>query len=234
MKTTAIILSGGVGSRMKSNIPKQYLKIHGKTLLYYTIAAFAKAAVDDIVIVCGNGDEELVRDIAGSAAGGKQITVTVGGKERFDSVYNGLVCCKDSDYVLIHDGARCCITTELIDRIIADRKNCITAVPVKDTIKMAEDGVVSRTLPRSLLYSVQTPQAFFYNDIMAAHNKFRKAIELQLPESEGITDDSMIMERFSDKKVYIVEGEDTNLKVTTPSDLEIVEKILEKNFLKKI
>jgi len=230
MKTTAIILAGGRGSRMKSDIPKQYLLIGGKPLLYHTLVAFDRPCIDEIVLVCGLGDEETVKTIVNEAGIGKDVKVVFGGKERYDSVYNALLACGQADYVLIHDGARCCISPALIDRIAdcgTEGKNVIAAVPVNDTVKVVDkDGSVKATLDRSSLFAVQTPQAFSYGAIICAHEAFRAELAKGGEKAMGITDDSMIMERFSDEKVFIIEGEYSNIKVTTPADLELAERYL--------
>lgn len=229
-KNTAIVLAGGRGHRMNSDVPKQYLEINGKTLLQYTLEAFAASEVDDLVIVCGAGDEERVKGIAARVEGAKAVRVVQGGKERFDSVYEGLKACEPEDYVLIHDGARCCVTPDLINRMMARREshpNQIAGVPSKDTIKqVTPDGRVERTLPRETLVSVQTPQSFPCAKIREAHDRLRLALQQGSPLAEGITDDGMVMERFGDEPVYVTEGEDTNIKVTTPSDLQLAEELL--------
>lgn len=232
MRSTAIILSGGRGSRMHSDVPKQYLQIGGHTLLHYTIKAFEASMVDEIVLVTGAGDEEYCRKEIVEAGDFRKVRAVVsGGKERYHSVYQGLLACENTELVLIHDGARCCVTPQLIDRMLKRLQHveaCIAAVPVKDTIKMAdENGIVTGTPKRSNLWSVQTPQGFRYEKLRAANERLFAAIREGVSEEElAITDDSMIVERFSDVPVHILEGEYTNIKVTTPEDLRTVEQIL--------
>lgn len=219
---------------MKSDIPKQYIEVLGHPLLHYTIEAFEKSAVDEIVLVTGMGDEEFCREQIVKPGGFLKVAEIVhGGKERYHSVYQGLLACKDTDVVLVHDGARCLVTPKLIDRMlskICGQRACIAAVPVKDTIKLAgEDGCVRGTPKRSDLWSVQTPQGFYYKDLMAANERMLAEIHRGTEEEAlGITDDSMIMERFSEVPVHILEGEYTNIKVTTPEDLQTVEQVLKK------
>lgn len=217
---------------MHSDVPKQYLKIGGNTLLHYTIAAFEESDVDEVVLVTGAGDEEYCKKEIVEAGGFRKVRAIVpGGKERYHSVYQGLLACENTELVLIHDGARCCVTPQLIDRMLKRLQHveaCIAAVPVKDTVKTAdENGIVTETPKRSNLWSVQTPQGFWYEKLRAANEKMFAAVRQGMPEEAlAITDDSMIMERFSDVPVHILEGEYTNIKVTTPEDLHTVEHIL--------
>lgn len=217
---------------MNSDIPKQYMEVLGRPLLYYTIEAFEKSAVDEIILVTGAGDEAYCREQIVEPAGFVKVGAVVhGGRERYHSVYQGLLACTDTDVVLVHDGARCLVSPMLIDRMLSEigaRHACIAAVPVKDTIKLAdENGCVRETPRRSDLWSVQTPQGFYYHELMAANERMFDALRAGMAEEAlGITDDSMIMERFSDIPVHILEGEYTNIKVTTPEDLQTVEHVL--------
>ncbi len=234
MKSTGIILAGGRGSRMKSDIPKQYIEVLGRPLLYYTILAFERSNVDELILVTGAGDEDYCLKEIVEPAGFKKIKKIVpGGWERFDSVYQGLLACEDAKLVLIHDGARCLVTPGLINRMLEQLpalRACIAAVPVKDTIKIAgADGCVKETPERSSLFCVQTPQGFFYRDLREAHERMYKALAQGSPLGRGITDDSMIMERFFDVPVHITQGEYSNIKVTTPEDLRTVEVFLKEN-----
>ena len=152
--------------------------------------------------------------------------VVPGGKERYDSVYEGLKACGDCDIVFIHDGARPFPDTGMLERTFeaADTYGaCVAAVPSKDTMKQGTpDGLVERTLDRSTLWNVQTPQVFRYDLIMEAHQKIRKG------SMEGVTDDSMIVETLGICPVKLVMGSYDNIKVTTPEDLVIAENILKR------
>lgn len=219
-KVTAIVLSAGMGKRMGTDKPKQYLEINEKPILYYTIKAFEESKVDDIVIVCGEKDiEYCTKEIVQYFNFNKVKKVVAGGKERYNSVYNALEEINDCDYVLIHDGARPCIKPELInlmiDRVITD-KACIMAVPVKDTIKIVDTGVIIDSPDRRTLWQAQTPQAFEFDGIREA---YRSAIK---KEEKQITDDAKVWSLCMDVPVKIVEGEYENIKVTTKSDLEII------------
>lgn len=225
MKVTAIILSAGKGKRMNSRISKQYMLINNKPLLYYTLMAFQNSSVDDIIIVADENDMIYIQnDIIDKYGITKVSKVVLGGKERYNSSYNGILAAENSDYVLIHDAARPCITSgkinELIDSV-ETFKACILGVPVKDTIKISdnESNVVS-TPERNYLWQIQTPQAFERQGILDAYNRMFSGCD------EPVTDDSMVIERFSDKKVHILNGEYTNIKVTTPEDMRFVKELI--------
>lgn len=226
MKVVAIILAAGRGSRMKSDIKKQYMLIDGKEVIWHSINAFEKSEVDEIILVAGKEDIENCEKLVEKSGFKKIKKIIAGGKERYDSVYAGLKVAADSDYVLIHDGARPLVTSELIEKCIEQVKECeacIVGVPVKDTIKIVdESGDVKVTPKREFLRSIQTPQAFSYKLIMEA---YRNMYQEELIE---VTDDAMVVEKYSDSKVRVIEGEYTNIKITTKEDL-----ITAENFLKK-
>lgn len=224
-KYTAIILAAGKGSRMGSAVHKQYMMLAGRPVIYYALKAFEDSPVDEIVLVTGEGEEEFCRKEVVERYGLKKVThITAGGRERYHSVYCGLKCCESSDYVLIHDGARPCVTGELIVRgmeTAAKAGACIAAVPVKDTIKVAdEEKVVQNTPDRNTLWIIQTPQVFAYPLIRSAYDRM-------LAEGAGkITDDAMAVEQYGRTPVHIFEGSYRNLKITTPEDLQIAELLL--------
>lgn len=216
----AVVLAGGSGKRMNSDVKKQYINLCGKPVLYYALAAFERSNVDGIVVVAGKDDINFVRsDIIKKYNLSKITAVVEGGKERYNSVYNGLCAIDDTRIVLVHDGARPFVSTRLINEMIEVTKKCgasIAAVRVKDTIKSSdENNCVAHTLPRENLWQVQTPQAFDYK-------KLKKAYELMFDMNltEDITDDAMVWERFAGAAaVRIVEGSYSNIKITTPDDL---------------
>ena len=222
---SAIVVAGGSGSRMGTSTKKQYLKIKDKEILVYTVECFQNMPeIQEIVVVTGKEDityvEKLLKD---TYKLNKVSYIVAGGKERQDSVYNGIQAADEkSDYLVIHDGARPLITKEVVraglDMAYAHRASII-AVPVKDTIKLvSKDGKVEATPDRSSLWSVQTPQIFEKELIIHAH-------EYAKEHGLSVTDDSMLVEAIG-VPVYIVEGEYTNIKITTPEDLIIAEKML--------
>ncbi|MBO4389696.1 MAG: 2-C-methyl-D-erythritol 4-phosphate cytidylyltransferase [Lachnospiraceae bacterium] len=238
IRVTAVVLAGGRGNRMKSDIPKQYLEIMDRPVLYYSLAAFAAhPAVDDIVLVTGAGEEDYCRqEIVDRFHIEKVKAVVAGGAERYDSVQNGLLAVeglmKEAEasqgtlrqIVMIHDGARPCVTAEIIDRALSDVIRygaSVVAMPVKDTIKVADpEGFAASTPDRSLLWLIQTPQSFDYDLIRKAYDAFRA------DSSRGATDDAMLVERYTDRKVKLTPGDYRNIKITTPEDMILAEAFL--------
>lgn len=222
-----VIVSAGKGSRMKSDLNKQFLKIGNKEVIAHTIDKFYNNEnIDEIIIVIREDEKEFFQENIINKYGYKNIKIAFGGKERQDSVYNGLKEVDEkSKIVLIHDGARPFLTNEIIKKSIecAKEYNCaIVGVPVKDTIKIVnEKNDVCDTPNRSTLWSIQTPQVFNYSLIMKAHKKAKD------DEYYG-TDDSMLME-YLGYNVKVVEGSYNNIKITTPEDLKIAEEILREN-----
>ncbi|MCR5453222.1 MAG: 2-C-methyl-D-erythritol 4-phosphate cytidylyltransferase [Lachnospiraceae bacterium] len=224
---SAVILAAGSGSRMGTKIKKQYLDIGGKPLIYYALKAFEKSDVSNIVLVVSPGDEEFVyEDIVKKYNISKVGNVVPGGSTRYFSVYEGLKNVKNR-YVLVHDGARCLISDDIIERMIMETKEheaCVTAVPSIDTVRLSdEDGFVSSTPVRSRVWSIQTPQGFASALLKDAYSRLFEMGEGAFSE---ITDDAMIVERaFPDKKIKFVMGNYDNIKVTTPKDIAICEEI---------
>lgn len=226
-KTGAVILAGGQGKRMNSGVQKQYMLLGGRMLVTYSLEAFQQSAVDEIVLVTGPGEEEYARKELVEAYGfTKVVSVVPGGKERYHSVYEGLKALKDCDYVLIHDGARPLVTGDIISRALCGAEEyeaCVVGMPVKDTIKVADDGNFAAATPdRARLWQIQTPQAFSYPLVRAAYDAVMADESLQA----GITDDAMVVESRTEKQVKLIEGSYENLKVTTPEDLVIAEALL--------
>lgn len=229
MKCTAIILAAGQGKRMKTKVQKQFLMLQGKPLLYYSLACFQKSdEIQEIVVVTGKESIDYCRsEIIEKYGFTKVKSIAEGGKERYDSVYAGLEACSaDTDYVFIHDGARPFVTEDIIKRtkeVAVTYQACIAGMPSKDTVKIIdENNMVSATPERSRVWSVQTPQVFLYSLIKEAHDTARSV------SMRGITDDAMVVEQYKNTPVHIVEGAYENIKITTPEDILVAEKILEK------
>lgn len=227
-KTVAIILAAGQGKRMNSKIQKQYLLIKDKPVLYYSLFAFEQSEVDAIVLVTGKGETSYCeKEIVQKYRLRKVTAITEGGKERYHSVYEGLRALpENTDYVLIHDGARPFVSEKIIaDMIDAVReyKACVAGMPVKDTIKIADNNQFAVQTPeRSRVWAVQTPQAFSYDIIWRAYTELMK-------NEISVTDDAMVVETFIKHPVKLVKGSYENIKITTPEDLLIAEAFLEKN-----
>lgn len=214
-KVTAIVLAGGSGKRMGGDCKKQYMLLKGHPLLYYSLKAFQDSPVDEIILV--TNEASLCRnEIVEKYHMDKVTKIVPGGEERYESVYNGLLEAKDSDFVLIHDGARPFVTEEIILRCVGEVKiheACVVGMPVKDTVKIVdENGFASYTPERKYVYLVQTPQAFSYPLILKAYQKVMKE------QPPGITDDGMVVEYLQEKKVKLIEGSYQNIKITTPED----------------
>ena len=229
MKSTAIVLAAGQGKRMNSKVQKQFLLIKGKPVLYYSLSCFQKSReIEEIIVVTGKESINFCKqEIIETYGFSKVKAVIAGGKERYDSVYAGLRACENCDYVFIHDGARPFLTDDIIIRgkeAVLAYCACVTGMPSKDTIKIAdENGMVVSTPRRSLVWNIQTPQIFSYTAIREAYEEARQQ------SMEDITDDAMVMERFGNLKIKLVEGSYENIKITTPEDILVAEKILEKN-----
>nr|WP_302599423.1 2-C-methyl-D-erythritol 4-phosphate cytidylyltransferase [uncultured Cellulosilyticum sp.] len=226
-KVSAIIVAGGSGKRMGMAIKKQYILLNEKEVLAHTIEKFNNCAcIDEIVVVVGADEIQGTKENIVEKYGYNKVKqIIAGGKERQDSVYNGLVNTdKNAKYVMIHDGARPFIKEETINKALdAVKQNeaCVVAVPVKDTIKVVDNNskVIEHTPKRETLWSVQTPQCFDKKTLLSA---YQFAHETKL----AVTDDSMLVEAYG-KEVYIVEGDYTNIKITTQEDLLIGKAILE-------
>ena len=228
-KITAIVLAGGSGKRMNGTQKKQYLQLDGKPILFYSLKAFQESCVDEIILVT-NEPEYCKKEIVEPYRLDKVRKMTRGGKERYHSVYQGLLAAEGSEYVLIHDSARPFVTQEMICASIDAVKiygACIVGVPAKDTVKVADcEQFASRTLDREFTWQVQTPQTFSYPLIMEAYEKVLKE------QPVGITDDAMIIEYGQYARVKLIMGSYANIKITTPEDLLIAE-ALYKNFKAK-
>lgn len=229
-KTVAIVLAAGRGKRMQSDVAKQYLLIRNKPILYYSLQAFQDSVVDEIILVTAESEityckEEIVDKYHIS----KVSKIVAGGKERYHSVHNGLKACEDAEIVLIHDGARPFVDDAIIERninMVKEYGACVTGMPVKDTIKLADDkGFVKETPRRDLIWTIQTPQTFRYDLIKKAYDTFL-AKEEEFSKQYSVTDDSMVAEIFGGLKVKLVEGSYNNVKITTPEDMTLAEAIL--------
>lgn len=228
--TAAVILAAGKGTRMGSQIHKQYLELFGKPLLYYALLAFEKSSVDKIVLVTGPGEAEYCQKEIVEKYGFTKVTaIKTGGEERYHSVYEGLKAVGDCEYVLIHDGARPCITREIIEAACEGARKysaCVIGMPVKDTIKILDKDEFAVTTPdRNQLWLIQTPQAFDKKLVIDAYEKLMSSVQYQV----GVTDDAMVVETMTQARVKIIRGDYSNIKVTTPEDMEIAEVLLKRN-----
>lgn len=228
-KTAAVVLAGGRGERIGGPVPKQYLELAGKPMLWHTLKAFEASVVDEVILVVPKGGVDYAREQYVEKYGFRKIAAVVeGGAERYDSVYAGLNALRDRGcrIVAIHDGARPLVTPELILQSVHTAEAhgaCVIAVPVKDTIKLADaEGFAAETLPRNRLWAMQTPQTFRYDICIRA---FDRMMERE-GGREGITDDAMVIEKYSSIQVKFSMGDYRNIKVTTREDLITAEAFL--------
>lgn len=231
MKATAIILAGGRGKRMNSNVPKQFLMLDNKPILYYSLKAFEDSFIDSVVLVASEDDMEYCqKEIVEKYGFHKVDKIVSGGKERYHSVLNGIKAVTESDYIFIHDGARPFVTEDMLHRLLdcaVKDKACVAAMPVKDTIKIAdESGYIASTPKRDLVWTIQTPQVFSYELIKEAYLLLEKNEYFLLEKEISITDDAMVVETLLGEKVKLVEGSYRNIKITTPEDMGVAEGFL--------
>lgn len=223
-KTYALILAAGKGKRMVTNINKQFLDINGKPLLYYSLHAFSSSSlIDGIVLVASKEEIDYCRvNIIEKYNIKKVVCIVPGGKERQESAINGLSVLEDCNVVLIHDGARPFVNHRIIEEGIKYAElygACACGVKPKDTIKIKEKDNFSHSTPdRDTLFCVQTPQCFRYDIIMECHRKVQQ-------EGVTVTDDTMVVEKYG-HKVFLYDGDYNNIKVTTPEDLIIADRII--------
>ena len=233
MKIAAVCLAAGQGKRMESKVQKQYLLLRDKPVLYYALKAFQDSPVEEVVLVVGAGEEEYCKKEIVDAYGFTKVkAIVAGGKERYHSVFQGLQAVTEADYVLIHDGARPFLTQEIISRCVdgtREYKACVAGMPVKDTIKLAdEEQNIESTPERSKVWMIQTPQAFEYSLIKEAYTILIEQENKGIKTSIPVTDDAMVVEYFMNQKVHLVYGSYENIKITTPEDMRIAEAFLKK------
>jgi 2-C-methyl-D-erythritol 4-phosphate cytidylyltransferase len=219
----ALVLAGGVGSRMGR--PKQFIDLLGEPVLLHTMRAFEEAP--EVARIYTVGDDARVEELAAELGISKYAGCAPPGESRPLSARSGLRLCRDEEeenLVLIHDGARCLVTPGLIRRVVAAAlgdpaaDGVVPALPVSDTVKVAENGTVLETLDRTKLHAVQTPQAFrlgLLREIYAEPEERQR----------DATDDASLVEKAGGR-VLIVDGEKTNMKLTSPEDLVFAEAIL--------
>lgn len=219
MKKYAVIVAAGSGTRMGGAVPKQFLHLHGKPVLWYTLNTFLNAFDDlQIVLVVNENYVASGYDIVRSMHTPNRISVIPGGENRFHSVKNGLQYIQEYSVVFVHDAVRCLLSTQLIHRcyeMTVANGNAIPAIRAVDSIRIETiDGY--ETIDRDKVRIIQTPQTF-YSDVLK--NCFEQ------PFDKTFTDEASVVER-SGVKIHLVEGEETNIKITNPIDIFIAEKIL--------
>ena len=216
MKVGVVIAAAGAGTRMGVQDNKVLLPLRGRSVLSHSLVCFdSMAEISQVVVVTSARDQAAISELVTKDVVYKESTVVLGGAERQDSVYSGLkALSEDTEWVIIHDGARPFVTPDLVQRGLAACQEHLAvgiAVRVKDTIKQVKNSLVIDTPERSQLWAMQTPQIFSYPLVLQAHERAR---------SEGVkaTDDCGLLEAMG-HPVYIVEGDYANVKITTPEDL---------------
>lgn len=234
-RCTALVLAAGRGKRMGGSVQKQFLELKGKPVLYYSLAVFqASSLIDDVILVTGRDEISYCqKEIVEKYGFSKVNTITAGGAERYLSVWEGLQAMEgdglkvsnEDGYVFIHDGARPFVTGEILERAyeaVQRYRACVVGMPVKDTIKLADEQEFAVSTPkRSLVWMIQTPQVFFVPLIREAYRR------LIAEGRSDVTDDACVVEAMTEHRVKLVEGSYENIKLTTPEDLKIAQSMLE-------
>lgn len=220
----AIIVAGGSGSRMKSEIPKQFLPLKGKPILIHTVEKFLQIPDIQIIVVLPKNDIEYWNEITVSnetiQSLKNSITIAVGGASRFQSVKNGLATIQTDGLVAVHDGVRPLINLEIIQnsyKVAAEKGSAVTSVWVKDSVRQVDTNGESIALDRTKLKLVQTPQTFQVN-------LMKRAFEVE--EQAFFTDCASVLE-FAGEKITLIDGAYENIKITTPEDMLVAEAFLQ-------
>ena len=219
MKKYAVIVAGGSGLRMNSTIPKQFLLIKNKPLLYYTIDVFLQAYDDlQVILVLPEDHIRKGQEIIDAYFDDSRISICPGGRTRFHSVQNGLSLINEDSIIFVHDGVRCLLTTDLVKRCYSEAKKSGSAIPVitsKDSVRLLSING-HEAVDRNNVKLVQTPQTFHSKVLLAAY---------KIDYKDKFTDEATVVEAFG-IKVYLVEGEENNIKITTPGDILIAAQII--------
>lgn len=219
MKKYAIIVAGGSGTRMGGSVPKQFMLLRDKPVLYYTLSTFIESYNDlQVILVLPMEYTDMGQEIIDAFFDKERIRITAGGDTRFQSVKNGLALVEEESVVFVHDGVRCLLTIDLIHRCYqqaVETGTAIPAIPSKDSIRLiTEEG--NAAFDRNKVMLIQTPQTFHSKIIVPA---------FQIDYKDKFTDEATVAEAFG-IKVSLVEGEETNIKITRPVDLLLAEQIL--------
>lgn len=220
MNGAVIIPCAGSGKRFGNTTKKQYVHIDQHPLFYHTLLPFLSISeLHEIILVVPEEDISCVREsIQKLLNNEKRIRIIAGGKERQDSVFNGLSAIQNASFVLVHDGVRPMVTKKLIQECIDATKKygtCVPGIPLKDTLKEVTDTIVIKTVDRRRYILTQTPQGFSYSLLMNCYKNAQESKKL-------FTDDASLVESFG-HKVYVIPGDEMNIKITTQSDIKLIE-----------
>ena len=232
MKTVAIVLAAGSGSRMQADVKKQFLELAGKPILYYSLNAFQNSFIDEIILVTSKEDIEYCKnEIVKKYDFNKVRCIVEGGRERYHSVMHGLKMIQSCDYVYVHDAARPLVDEEMLERLqkgVEDFGSAVAAVETKDTIKIVDnENYVISTPSRNTVWIIQTPQVFRFTTLTDAYERLRMRLQNISAEDIHITDDAMVVENFTNSKVKLIKGSYRNIKITTPEDMLVAERFLQ-------
>lgn len=237
-RCTAVILAAGSGSRMHSAVPKQFMELEGRPLIWYSLEAVERSSIiDDCILVTGAGDIAYMRrEIVEKYGFSKVSCITAGGGQRFESVARALEVLENREpsrgdgYVFIHDGARPFLTEKILEDTYAAAYAygaCVAAVPSKDTVKLADpEGYACQTPNRNSVWLVQTPQVFEERMICEAYRMLMTGLSSLEEQGIEITDDAMVVETMLHRHVKLVPASYENIKVTTPEDMKIATALL--------
>lgn len=219
MNKYAVIVAGGTGSRMGGTVPKQFMLLRDKPVLYYTMRAFLEAYDDiQIILVLPVESTDMGQEIIDAYFDKDRIRITAGGLHRFESVQNGLQLIDGEGIIFVHDGVRCLVSPSLIRRChdaAMETGTAIPAVDCKDSVRLiTADG--NDAIDRNSIKLIQTPQTFHSKILLPA---------FQIDYKDKFTDEATVVEAYG-MKVTLVEGEETNIKLTRPTDLLLAESIL--------
>ena len=222
MKKYAVIVAGGAGTRMGSDLPKQFILLKDKPVLFYSMKAFLDAYDDlDVILVLPVDYTDMGQEIIDAWFDKDRIRITAGGDTRFQSVKNGLQLVGDDSIVFVHDGVRCLLSVDLVHRCYDQAIETGTAIPVvasRDSVRILnEDG--NSAFDREKIMLVQTPQTFHSKILLPAFN---------IDYKDKFTDEASVVEAYG-IKVTLISGEENNIKITRPVDLMIAEMILSSN-----
>lgn len=219
MKKYVVIVAGGTGTRMGANIPKQFLPVGGKPVLVHSINKFLNVFPDiQIILVLHPSFIDQGKLIIQTLQGTPDITIVPGGETRFHSVKNGLIQVKGNGIIFVHDAVRCMVSETLIKRCYEhamEKGSAIPAVAISDSVRIIE-GDTTKVIDRNLLKAVQTPQTFRSEIILPAFEQ---------EYNTGFTDEATVVEAAGNK-IFLIEGEKENIKITVPADIVLAEQLL--------
>lgn len=217
MKKYAVLVAGGNGTRMGSSLPKQYLHLHDQPILLHTLKTFIAAFEDvHIILVLPEAYLTYTKEIFAEYDFHYPVTYAIGGETRFHSVQNGLSMITDGGIVFVHDAVRCLVSVNLIRRCYEqalEKGSAIPVIPMKDSVRMVDENDMNQAVSRKSLRFVQTPQTFKSEILLPA---------FECTYQESFTDEATVAEAYG-QKVYLIDGEETNIKITSPVDLMIAE-----------